>query len=289
MGEQKTAPSPAFLRVRDLSSLRACLTYFARINAGEMLDFRNLGFIDPGAVVLLRHFVRNTKAGQIRIIPPTSRLPRLYLLDQAKAAREEGQALFKAKAPNSFPLRFVTSEEAMIGELAKWREMLQKTAAIEEEEARRYAQHLTEVLTNSFSHGKTSKPCIVAGQTFGGRKHTVLSAVDSGIGIPASLRQSGRYVDRADHEWIAHSLEKGVTAGTGPTNRGFGLYILQDMVKQCGGKLIVLSGKGALLCTESQIEAQPLGEAYGGFSGTFMVLVIPTGGAASAGGDDEEG
>lgn len=267
-------PSPAPLLCRDLKTFRACLTYFGRLYHDDpcLFDFTKVAFVDPTALVLLHHTLN--KAGKaVSLHLPTNKLALEYFSDNLKISALAAST----KRPNRYPLRYVTSEPGMTKELGKWREMLQTSGALGEEKARLFSANMSEVLVNSFAHGGASpNTCIVAGQTFPKSAHSVLAAVDYGRGIPASLRDSGRYPgDRTDEQWILLSLEKGVTSKSRPTNRGFGLYLLKEMVMQNGGSMLLVSGSGAVSITNGgKPRAEPLGPRYRPFAGTFLILDI---------------
>lgn len=160
------------MHCRDLKSVRACLTYFKRLFAGEVLDFERLVFIDPGAMVLMHHFARLNKRASSIILP---KRPLLQKLMNESLQLPRGGRL-RLRSPNSFPLRYVETESAMIEGLSAWRDMLMQSGACDEPMARDYSATMTEVLQNSFTHGKTRGHCIVAGQTFPKKKHSTLVA-----------------------------------------------------------------------------------------------------------------
>jgi hypothetical protein len=206
---------------------------------------------------------------------PRRPVTREYIEDQLRR-QELGaeQYSYSLQQPNQYPVRYVDSERSLKRELSEWRRMLSESEAVQEEEARRYSARMTEVLTNSFTHGRTEYPCVLGGQTFQKAGHSALVAVDSGCTIPVSLRESGQYDDELeDHEWIARAFQRGVTARTEPENRGLGLYYLMDSVQANGGNLLVVSGSGlAYIEDGGSLKSEPLGERYARFDGTLILL-----------------
>lgn len=271
---RNAAPAPGILHCRDLASVRTCLTYFRKVLSGASLDLRKVGFIDPGAIVLMHHHARLTRGRSIQLSLPQRKGPRDFFFGQVQSS-----ITFRPGSANSYPLRFVRRESDLVPELAKWRQMLQASQALDEERAREFSSTIAEVLTNSFAHGLSKDPCIVAGQTFPKKQHSVLVVLDNGIGIPASLRNSKRYPGyRSDEEWILHALGKGITSRTRESNRGFGLYYLARMISENGGSLVIVSGMGAVsIRSGGAPRAEPLGYKYGSFDGTLMILDINSG------------
>lgn len=265
---------PAVLRCRDPRSLRASLTILSSLEQDEILDMRSVTWIDVGVLVLLHRKAQDL--GSVKVYKPRRDVTREYIEDQI---RSRGQFLYSLEQPNRFPVRYVPSPRSLKAELRAWRQMLEESEAVTEEEARMYAGRMTEVLTNSFTHGRTRHPCVLGGQTFPKTGHSSLVAVDSGRSIPTTLRNSGHYPgDRDDHEWIAMAFREGITAGTEPTNRGLGLAYLQESVEANGGSLLVVSGDGlAYIKNGGNLKSEPLGDKYDRFDGTFILLDLRRG------------
>jgi hypothetical protein len=272
--EESVSPCPANLRCRNLRSIRACLTYLGKVLAGSILDFTQLQFIDPAAIVLLHHMARRySKPVFIRL--PTQNKTKNYLEDHLQLTNKGAFAL---KNPKAFPLRNIAKQQDLSRELGKWREMLIRTGALGEELARSFSSTMSEVLMNSFTHGRTNAPCVVAGQTFSG--HSILAAVDHGLTIPHTLAQSKLYdnvVKDKPHGWLSLAIKRGVTCRTVDTNRGYGLAILTEMIQTNGGSMYIISGDAALSLEKGgDPVAEPLGSRYATFPGTFIVLDIKT-------------
>jgi hypothetical protein len=281
------ARPPAIMACRDLRSLRMCLTYF-RVLKGQaggatcVLDFEKVTWVDPGAIALLHHLMRVYKTPDVRILLPTKATAREYVLKHLKVRSPDNTRYTVDKKPIDYPLRYVPSARELGSNLGEWAKMLEQWEGVPEEDARGFSATMSEVLMNSFQHGAISDPAIIAGQTFVRTGHSLLVAVDNGQGIPGSLRGSGRYGQRgykADHEWIAAALERGVTCKSSTTNMGYGLYILADQVRRNGGRLIICSGAGVLVVDgKNPIVAEPLdNEHYRTFPGTMLILELQAG------------
>lgn len=155
-------PGPANLRCRDLPSLRACLTIFRAVDDGDVLDWRQATWIDLAALAILHYKAQHMRPSVVQIMLPNLRGPRDYMLDQLRSA-QEGQNKYSLRQPNRLPVRYVRRERDMGRELDKWRKMLMESEAVSEEVSREFASTMAEVLTNSFTHGETSRPCILGG------------------------------------------------------------------------------------------------------------------------------
>jgi len=239
------------------------------------LDLRKLQFIDPAALVLLHHYAV-AKHEPVNILLPDRPEARAYIEDHLQWRMLLGG--YALKNPNAFPLRYVAREEDLTAELGKWREMLEQTTLLGEERARGFSSTMSEVLTNSFTHGQTPTACIVAGQTFPKKGHSHLAAVDMGRTIPVTLRESGRYPgDRTDHEWILFALQRGVTCKSRETNKGYGLFYLWRHVAQNGGAMHIVSGRGLVSVQGGAAPVgKPLRSSDWAFPGTMIVLDLRT-------------
>lgn len=271
------ANAPAILRIRDLTSVRQCLTVFNKAVADTFLDASALRFIDPAAMVLLHQLAGRHPDGEpVVVLMPEQKGARDYFELHMGKTNDAGE--LKYKSHTGYPLRYIKTESRVLDELRAWRGQIQKLGALSEERARRLGRTLSEVLSNSFAHGAKEGSCIVAGQTFSKKQHTMIASIDSGDTIAHTLRASGRYdVDgESDELLIAMALEKGVTARSRPSNRGLGLYMLNRGVQDAGGTLIIVSGSGAVVSTRhGGVKPHALGASYAALHGTFIVVDLP--------------
>lgn len=79
----------------------------------------------------------------------------------------------------------------------------------------------TELCGNGVEHGQNELGCYLAAQRYrGGRRRTVLSIGDLGVGVPTHMRRI--YGDESDRRMLRKALEEGAT-GTGDMHRGNGI------------------------------------------------------------------
>ncbi len=103
---------------------------------------------------------------------------------------------------------------------------------------------IRETIENSFEHGQTNH-CYMCAYSVPTKNVVRLCILDTGIGIPESIRKSERYDDPgSDFEAVKLSSEYGVSSKS--EDRGIGLYILRDVVEKNEGSLSILSGYGLL-------------------------------------------
>lgn len=103
-----------------------------------------------------------------------------------------------------------------------------------------------ESIDNSFNHAPEAKYRAVSANVITSRIKIRICILDSGLGIPAHLRFRRKYSQiESDCELLKLSVQKGVT-GTVETKRGWGLYILSQLVKANEGELTIVFGRGLL-------------------------------------------
>jgi anti-sigma regulatory factor (Ser/Thr protein kinase) len=148
--------------------------------------------------------------------------------------------------PGEYPLRGVTSQNEMVGELQEWAQCVQQATSVSEEELARWTTHVSELTTNSFQHAPTGfagtlGDILIAGEAKGGAIQ--LATLDTGSGIPAVLRPhvAGNL---HDGQIITRACQERVTSRCSRANQGLGLFALSEAVKAARGTLQILSGNG---------------------------------------------
>lgn len=127
-----------------------------------------------------------------------------------------------------------------------------------------------EIVENTFEHGQVDQ-CYICAYAVPTKNVVRLCILDTGIGIPDSMRQSAQYNElSSDVETVELASEYGVSSKR--TDRGIGLYILRDVAEKNDGTLSILSGQ-ALVEISSQVK--PL-ELSNGFPGTIIKLRLMT-------------
>lgn len=127
-----------------------------------------------------------------------------------------------------------------------------------------------EMVENAFEHGRTDH-CYMCAYSVPTKNVVRLCIMDTGIGIPNSMRLSSQYNNlSSDVEAVELASRYGVSSKS--TDRGIGLYILRDVVEKNEGTLSILSGK-ALVEISSQVECHELSTD---FPGTIIKLFLKT-------------
>jgi len=103
---------------------------------------------------------------------------------------------------------------------------------------------LVEVINNVVQHSQSPIGCFVCAQAYFKEDRLILSIVDLGKGFLESL--SGSYPKLGSNsEAIELAIKEGITS-KGMRNAGRGLWILSDFLKECSGRLNIVSGDGFL-------------------------------------------
>lgn len=100
-----------------------------------------------------------------------------------------------------------------------------------------------------------------------------VATCDFGIGIPTTLRNSGKQYESDTHA-LRNSIETGVTANSHPHNKGFGLDNVVSSLSD-GDMLRIISNKALLFCfsDKSNLRLYPLGFDFRGTLLYFDVSV----------------
>jgi hypothetical protein len=148
---------------------------------------------------------------------------------------------------------------------------------------------LVELFRNVLQHSRDPLGAVAAAQLMGpaqhrGRPMIQLAVADAGIGIPRSLHRAHpslvdyrQAVERALQPHISGTFDEG---GTGtPENAGLGLYMISEMARQTGGRLLIATtGASLVLQDVAGGPAKPrfLDPLGTGFPGTLVAFEIPT-------------
>jgi len=132
---------------------------------------------------------------------------------------------------------------------------------------------LPELMNNVFDHSNSPIGCCVCAQAYRSEGKLTMSVTDLGIGFLASLLPRYKQL-KTDVEAIALAVQEGVSSKSNRRNRGAGLYILSDWLKEQRGELEIISMDGRwrqLPQGSTQHENLPFS-----FPGTCINLSVPT-------------
>lgn len=129
---------------------------------------------------------------------------------------------------------------------------------------------IREVIENAFEHGQTDH-CYMCAYSVPSRQVVRLCILDTGIGIPGSMRGSAKYSHITDDDLLVEDASRyGVSSKSG--DRGIGLYLLRDVAEKNDAQLTILSGRAKIDITRTIRRTQlPIG-----FSGTAIELMLRT-------------
>lgn len=115
-----------------------------------------------------------------------------------------------------------------------------------------------EVVNNVFHHAHSPTHAVVCAQSYGRLGQVEIAVVDSGVGIPASLRGNPQLVDRfaTDEAAIELAVKSRVT-GRPTHNTGEGLFFSLEFIKRNGGKACIHSQRGALWVESGRTQSRP--------------------------------
>jgi hypothetical protein len=149
---------------------------------------------------------------------------------------------------------------------------------------------LVELFRNVLQHSGDHLGAVAAAQLMGpaqhrGRPMIQLAVADAGIGIPRSLhrahpalRDYRQALERALLPHISGTFEEGLTGSF--ENAGLGLYVIAEMARQTGGRLLIAT-TGAALVVQGGGAGEPATPRFlqpqgMGFPGTLVAFEIPT-------------
>lgn len=103
---------------------------------------------------------------------------------------------------------------------------------------------LVEVINNVVQHSQSPIGCFVCAQAYPKEDRLILSIVDLGKGFLESLSDAYPQL-QSNAQAIELAIKEGTTS-KGMRNAGRGLWVLSDFLKECSGRLSIVSGNGCL-------------------------------------------
>lgn len=136
------------------------------------------------------------------------------------------------------------------------------------------AYSLFELTDNTCCHSAYHGGGVLCGQPYSGEVEIAIA--DRGIGIIESLKQTEKYWDYTDADILLESVKENVSSKLNDPHRdhqGFGLYALNEFIKQGNGLLEIYSN-GVVLKTERGVTTAR--ETYD-YQGTMIYFSLPIG------------
>lgn len=129
---------------------------------------------------------------------------------------------------------------------------------------------LLEIYTNACDHSKSPVGIFTAGQHYPRSQRLLLTAIDLGHGIPATVRQFLGRPTLSSCDALAWAFQRGHT--TQPSRpRGLGLDLLASFIRHHHGRLDLLSGDAHMAITATHTHCHPLPYQ---FPGTAVCLAL---------------
>ncbi|MCX6639168.1 MAG: ATP-binding protein [bacterium] len=262
---------PADLKISNAKRLNEVFNEVLKSGAGDIfIDAKGVYNISPFTAcwfaALKDQLVELGRS--IRIIPPEKE----YALHQYSNLGIE--TYLKPEIPQTIPKKYSTFPVTKLTEpsypLAGTVSKL-LTERLRKVENFHKALHfaIREVVENSFEHGKTNQ-CYMCAYSVPSKQMVRLCILDTGIGIPASMRANPKYTNLDDLEAVERASQYGVSSKA--EERGIGLYLLRDVAEKNEAELTILSGHAKIDISKSirrtYIESP--------FSGTAVKLTLRT-------------
>ncbi|GGI43224.1 ATPase-like ATP-binding protein [Paenibacillus marchantiophytorum] len=138
---------------------------------------------------------------------------------------------------------------------------------------------LTEVFNNIIDHSESPIGGSVFAQHYPKEKQIILSIADCGVGIPTKMSRKFHVDDKGqpldtDAKLINFATYPRVSTKSNPRNRGVGLEVLNSIIRNNQGRLIILSNEGQFSYNSST--GILLSNASSHYSGTVLNLYFNT-------------
>lgn len=121
-----------------------------------------------------------------------------------------------------------------------------ETTKYKEEQVLDICVMISEMLQNIFYHSQSKEPAMICIQKYPNLKYTQLVIVDSGIGIPETIKEADEYknIIFTDCKAIQESLKRGVSRFGKEEHRGEGLTKCFSLSEKHNAVLFIRSNKG---------------------------------------------
>jgi signal transduction histidine kinase len=248
----------------------------ANVSPGLLVDLSQLERVDSFGMTLLaacfHSLISSRIPGSVR--RPAKEEVHLQLLDMGLYESIGIGDRFEPRRPSRDRVDLVHIKALQPEFINSLLDFLERMQPFEEGLRPSMRMALLELIQNFSEHAKASLGAWVTGQFSPQLERITLSVLDSGIGIPESLRIVPRYRNYGDERLIELATLEGVTS-VEKSSRGLGLSTIRRFVEANKGTLTILSGNARMIFS-------PNGEVIGRkipavFRGTAVFLsLLPT-------------
>lgn len=131
---------------------------------------------------------------------------------------------------------------------------------------------ITEIASNFHEHSKDEQDSILVAR--GNKNEIEIACADTGVGVVTSLMKSQRYraiLSKAEGcDVLTKALEKGVTSKDNSNHMGYGLWLVENIVRVLGGELYIYSEKAHYINKNGKIKKG----ANGYWKGTIIYIKL---------------
>lgn len=240
-------------------------------------DLTKVPDIDPGGLILIWYSAYNLNdlGWRLDVFGDSSAMRKLERNLMHMTLSPAGRRAFVCDK-GEYPMRAVADKDKMVEEIELWSKSVREGTGIQEETAARWEQQISEVLTNGFQHGQTTKPILLAGGVDEQNRRVSLAALDLGLGIPRVIEP---HVDEklrggGDGGLIFEACKEGITSRCSRQNQGYGLPHLIDSVRDNGGTLQIFSQRGFVHVDNEGITPKNFEKSERRLKGTLTLITL---------------
>lgn len=131
---------------------------------------------------------------------------------------------------------------------------------------------ITEIASNFHEHSKDEQDSILVAR--GNKNEIEIACADTGVGVVSSLSKSQRYraiLSKTEGcDVLTKALEKGVTSKDNSNHMGYGLWLVENIIRVLGGELYIYSEKAHYINKNGKIKKG----ANGYWKGTIIYVKL---------------
>ncbi|MED1603064.1 ATP-binding protein [Alkalihalophilus marmarensis] len=228
------------------------------------VNFDNISFVDPTKLALITCFVRNLSQSRHTTVncinchlDNENYISRMNFFDLVDFDYQE-QYGRNAAAGRFIPIQVLTEETQNELHSEIMNVMSQNWTGIDDTVIGCLSYAINEITYNVFNHSKSTLGGVITAQYYARKNLIRLAIIDSGIGIPSSLRKNSNYYNFTDVEAVEKALEHNVSWDETLTeNFGAGLYFSKRIVEANHGKLSIYSNNAKVTVDQTGVSATP--------------------------------